>query len=544
MEKIVSAMAVTDKTMIFIDKEDPMKKNKFLALTVSVCMIACMLTGCGKTASGQASVDQTQPTDQAVPSVSEPVAADTQEHVDLTMYLVGDKPEGFEDVYEKVNEILNEKCNATLSVEWLSWGEHETKYPLLFSSGEDFDLIFTATQWCHFEETVSMGGFLPLSEEMIKTYAPETWETVPDIAWEQATVNGNIYMLPANFIEVTPEVVAIRGDLMKKYGYDDISSYEQLIAFYKDCAADGIYANITTKPLQSLWVGSLGYYTTSGSPDAYLFLYNANDPTDTRFIYTLETEEFRQLCLDSKELADLGAWPSDILNNSAEAQDGLLSGRAASMKWNTGTCKIYADQANAEHPDWDVNIYNINTEYGYVSTKYINGGIGININSKNPERALMVYNELLTNQDLIDLTGLGIKDVNWTEQEGGKYSVTDTPYSASNWWGWRNLDLMRDQYIAEPSATDLKVEEIDQYAMDHVKAPHPLDNFAFDPTPVTTQMAAVQAAMTMYYDPLLNGLVDDVDASIAEFKKAMDDAGMQDIIAEMDRQISAYLEKQ
>ncbi|MCR4587278.1 MAG: ABC transporter substrate-binding protein [Lachnospiraceae bacterium] len=521
-----------------------MKKNKLMALSLSAVMALSMLTGCGSTPAASDSAASAG-TEQATQTVEENAAGatDISEHVDLTLYLVGDKPEGFDDVYEKVNEILNETCNATLKTEWLNWGEHETKYPLLFSSGEDFDMIFTATQWCHYEETVSMGGFLPLTEDMLKTYAPETWATVPDVAWQQATINGNIYMLPANFIEVTPEVVAVRGDYMKKYGYDDLTSYDQLIDFYKDCAKDGVYANMTKAPLLSLWVGSLGYATTSGSPNPYLFLYNCNDPSDVRYIYTPDTEEFRQFCLQMKELADMGAWPSDVLNGSAENQDGLISGRACSMAWNSGTCKIYADQANNEHPDWDVNIYLVNKKYDYVSTKYINGGIGINVNSKHPERALMVYNQLLTNQDLIDLTGLGIKDVNWTEEEGGKYSLTDTPYSPSNWWGWRNLDLMRKQYIADPTPVDLAVEAIDQYAIDHVKAPHPLDNFSFDPTPVTTQMAAVQAALSMYYDPLCSGLVDDVDASIAEFKQAMDAAGMQDIIAEMERQIAEYTGK-
>ena len=64
-----------------------------------------------------------------------------------------------------INEILEEKLNCSLNVEFLSWGEHDTKYSLLFSSQEDFDLIFTASSWCHYEQTVSLGGFAPLSEE-------------------------------------------------------------------------------------------------------------------------------------------------------------------------------------------------------------------------------------------------------------------------------------------------------------------------------------------------------------------------------------------
>ena len=84
---------------------------------------------------------------------------DTSEPMELKMYLIGDRTPDFDEVYGKINEILEEKLNCTLSVDFLSWGEHDTKYSLLFSGGEDFDLIFTASSWGHYEQTVALGGF-------------------------------------------------------------------------------------------------------------------------------------------------------------------------------------------------------------------------------------------------------------------------------------------------------------------------------------------------------------------------------------------------
>lgn len=97
---------------------------------------------------------------------------DTSEPMELKMYLIGDRTPDFDEVYGKINEILEEKLNCTLSVDFLSWGEHDTKYSLLFSGGEDFDLIFTASSWGHYEQTVALGGFSELTEEDIQTYAP------------------------------------------------------------------------------------------------------------------------------------------------------------------------------------------------------------------------------------------------------------------------------------------------------------------------------------------------------------------------------------
>lgn len=110
------------------------------------------------------------------------------------MYLVGDTPETYSDILAKVNEITEREINASLNVKWLSWSEHDAKYSLLFSGKEDFDLIFTAPAWCHYEQTVALGGFLELTEDMISKYMPDVWAQLPEVAWKQAKINGkNIY---------------------------------------------------------------------------------------------------------------------------------------------------------------------------------------------------------------------------------------------------------------------------------------------------------------------------------------------------------------
>lgn len=536
-----------------------MKKGlkKILAVLLGATMTMGLFAGCGSAASDNAAASAAdEPAAAAETAVAgteaaqegeETAAIDISEHVDLKMYLVGDKPEGFDDVYAKINEILEEKLNCSISVDWLSWAEHDTKYSLLFSAGEDFDMIFTASSWCHFEQTVGLGGFKALDEAFIQTYAPDVWEMMPEEAWKQATLNGSIYMLPANYVEVTPDVVAIRGDLMEKYGYDDIASWDQLISFYKDCAEDGIYGNsVGAGSLYWLWFENEGYYTLGGAPShGQLVLYDSADPADVSIRYILDDEGFTEYCHLVKELADAGCWPSDVLSSTQDRQDGLLNGRGASMVWNAGSCKIYANQANAEHPDWNINVYNIMPENDYTATKYINGGIGININSKNPERALMAYNEFATNQEIQDLAQLGIKGVNWEEAGEGMYQVIEGhQYNTSNNWGWRNMNIMKSQYQENPTAVDTKVEELEAYFLENVRETHPLDSFSFDSTAVSTQYAAVEAAMGTYFDPLLNGLVKDVDASLEEFRASLDAAGVRDVLDEMQKQIDEYVAAQ
>ena len=442
-----------------------------------------------------------------------------------------------------INEILEEKLNCSLNVEFLSWGEHDTKYSLLFSSQEDFDLIFTASSWCHYEQTVSLGGFAPLSEDFIKTYAPDIWEVVPEMAWEQAKIDGQIYMVPSYANEFGQEVLAVRGDLMEKYGMDDITSWDDLMKFYKACAADGIYAS-QGGPWYPFFQ-SQGYSTTGGAPKGgELILYHTQDPKDLEFQYIGEWDAFREYCQEMKDLVDAGAWSSDVLNSSDERQTGLLTGRTASMSWNLGTCLTYGKQANEEHPDWNVTMVDPNKNLSKKVNSYINNGVAINANSKNKERAMMVLNEFYTNPDVYDLAMLGIEGKHWEAVGDDQYKVIDeSGYGvASNCnWGWNNCTIQREEYLENRTALDDKYESIKDAFNNNIKEDHVYDGFNFDSSNVSTQFAAVEAAIDNYYNPLINGLVDDVDASIDAMNAAMDSAGIQDILDEMNRQAAEYV---
>lgn len=524
-----------------------MKKSmkKIMALLLSAAMTAGMLSGCGGSSdkadapaqdsegSAQGTVEQ-----QNVESGS----ADTSEHVELKMYLLGDRTADFDEVYAEINKILEEKLNASVSVDFLSWGEHDTKYSLLFSGGEDFDLIFTASSWGHYEQTVALGGFYPMSEEFIKTYAPDIWNTVPEIAWNQAKIDGTAYMVPNYQNEFGQDVMAVRGDLMEKYGISEVKTWDQLIEFYKACAADGVYASQGGPWYQ--YFQSQGMTITGGAPKGgELILYHTQDPNDLSFTYLLDWDGFSDYCHQMKELADLGCWSQDVLNSSDERQTGLLTGRTAGMIWNIGSCKTYAAEANANNPDWKVTLVDPVSSQNKKVNSYINNGVAINVNSKNPERAMMVLNEFYTNPQINDLTRFGIPGKHWEAVGDDQYKVIDESnfgVDSNCNWGWINENIKRTEYIEDRTALDDTYDAMMNDWNSRVKAEHVYDGFNFDPANVTTQMAAVEAAISTYYDPLINGLVSDVDAALEELNTAMESAGIRDILAELVKQAEDY----
>ena len=128
-----------------------MKGKKLLALLTTAVMAGSVLAGCG---AGSSSAGQTQPAadaaqagDTQAAEAAAPGELDTSEEVALTMYIISDRPAGQDVVDENLNKILKEKLNCTLDIRWIGWGEFTNKYPLLFTSGEEFDLAYASSTW-------------------------------------------------------------------------------------------------------------------------------------------------------------------------------------------------------------------------------------------------------------------------------------------------------------------------------------------------------------------------------------------------------------
>ena len=165
------------------------KTNRILSLLLALIMCVGVLSACGGDTAGKD--DPPAPpakTDgDKTPDAEQPAGPDISKEVTLTMYLIGDRPVDNDEVFGKINERLKSEINATIDVKFMSWSEYENKYPLIFASGEDWDIIYTA-DWCFYNAQATKQGFWEITREDLETYAPMTAETMYPEAWEQAKV--------------------------------------------------------------------------------------------------------------------------------------------------------------------------------------------------------------------------------------------------------------------------------------------------------------------------------------------------------------------
>ncbi|SHK11505.1 putative aldouronate transport system substrate-binding protein [Anaerocolumna jejuensis DSM 15929] len=515
-------------------------KKRIFSIIMVLTLIAAMFTGCSQDKKTEGKEKRVSAEGKTLNRV------DISEPVTLKMYLLGERTPDFDKVYAEVNKILKEKVNATVEVDFLSWSEHDKKYSLLFSGGEDFDLIFTAAGWGHYENTVAMGGFYALTKDFLNTYAPDILKAVPEVAWNQAAIDGSIYMVPNYQNEFGNNVVGLRGDLLAKYGYSDITSFDQLIQFFGDVASKESGISPLGTQAGGLYYQYLldkGMDTVSGTSTKELFLYNTLNSGDKTITYALDWDGFTEYCKLAKELFDKGYWSADSLATTEERQDGFLNGTAASLIWNIGTTETYVDQANKEHPDWKCQIYDTSPKVAKAVNAYINNGMAINAASKNKERAMMVLNEFYTNPDIQDLTSLGIEGTHWKTEDNNQYSVLDESnygVDANCNWGWVNMNIKRTEFKANPDDVDKKVQAIKDSWNASIKPEHIYDGFTFNNANVSSQAAAIETVLDQYYTPLILGMAGDVDKAVAELRKQLEDAGIQAVYDEIKKQAETY----
>lgn len=170
---------------------------------------------------------------------------------------------------------------------------------------------------------------------------------------------------------------------------------------------------------------------------------------------------------------------------------------------------------------------------------------GVCSTSENPERALMFFELMYTDEVVYNTVAKGLEGKHWVWVDQSKKVIgfpegVDTSTSGYN----INTDWMVGNnflaYYLNPEQVGAweETNEINKKAVMPMPGP-----FIFDPTPVQAEMAALVTVDEQYGDLLLGGLVDldDPEKGLAAWIKAQKKAGLDKIIAEEQKQLDAFI---
>lgn len=507
--------------------------------TVSALMLSMLVSACTENSGGSAG---SSPNASVKPSESAAdMKIDTSTPVKLKMVLVGTKPPDTDEVYAEVNKILKQKINAELELRYLDFNEYNQKYPLLFAANEDFDMIFTG-DWAFYNATARKDGFLPLTEEMLKKYAPNTWANQDKIGWDQARINGKIYMVPNDTFESNFQVGLIRGDLREKYNLPEVKTQTDLVNYMTTIAKNekniiafnGPPAKLSAVGIPILFLDMEMRFVHGSVPLVY-DVKNTN-PKLTNYLENPKTLEKLKLFYT---MAQQGVWTKDSIVSKTDWKAAFKEGKTATYLGNISTLSVVMDGMLRDHPEWKPELIDVNPTAKQFQTPLTSNGIGIHATSKNAERALMALDLLRYDKELYYLTFYGIKGKHWEPVGDKKFkslpASTGYPPEGASPWGWRTpLSLQ-----LEGVAGDLIQATYSRWKAGNI-VHSPLETFALDDSKIKNELAALDNVQQTYLLPIYHGLVKPEDG-LPQVLEKLKQAGLEKVQAEFQTQLDAYI---
>ncbi|MFC5470606.1 extracellular solute-binding protein [Cohnella suwonensis] len=508
--------------------------RKWLLAVVLVAFAIGSMTACGRSDSGK-------------PSVKEGNDRTTT----LVGYLIGSAPPGLPAVLEELNKKLKQDIGAKLELRYIQWGEMAAKYPQVLSSGETVDFIFAAN-WAYFAQEAAKGSFREITRDKIRKYMPLHDKATNGRAWEEASIGGKIYMIPTSTPDMKVPVTLIRGDLRKKYGLPDIrrmSDLEPYLAAVKSnepgmvpIQVDKQYDFIKTHANLQWETGPSSVdviMTTNGFSGVFT---DWDDPSGK--LLTIFDEPLRsnyvQVAKTVKSWYDKGYINHDAFANKIRSKDSFEQGKSAVAYGNSND--IQSTIAKAEQQGWEVEIIpNLSRKGTYIMDPYINNGAAIPADSNHAELAMRALDLIMEEPSYSQLVYFGIAGKDYVVKDGridlpsgmtpGQSSY---PPDAAGFW-FTN----KSGHLPNASWSDNYAKHREE--VPNMLVPYAYSAFTFNVVSVRGELEKVNQAAIQYLNPILSGMVADVDVAFKQAQAAIDEAGFASVFEEAKKQSAAYL---
>ena len=519
--------------------------QKQVQVLLAIVIIVSMLTACsGNTPTTTATSPVTTTQSAATTTATSSTGIDNSEFVELKMVMVGPEMDDYQRIIKIVNEKLKEDLNCSMKVEFLDWSEWATKYPLMFASGEDFDLCY-ASSWSGYVSQALKGAYMALDLEEVQKYMPRTYENITSDMWNGTKVNDEIYMIPQTGLQFTGDhqLFMVRGDLMEKYSITSIRNANDLIFYWEQVVAND--TDLIPIAINRPW---FGYWVTTAilGGDPWLGMnygngpYQAYDLSDPNNVKTISDDEWwaqntRKLKL-AQEFLERGFWSKDAMSQVDEVRAMFTNGISATNICALVEANQIYEQVNAVHPEWKIQIVDINPNLPAVYYPITGDGTALHAKTKNTERAMQVLDIISYDQAYYDLIYYGVEGQDYKLNTDGTFSWISNPLNV----GFRgmNNNITRLSTQAAPNFKEL---------LEHFKSIAfypPMQSFNFINTSVITEIAAVSDIEAKYDTVAHLGFIDgDVDAFVAEFRTALEGAGLKTYQDELGKQVQEYMTK-
>lgn len=493
-----------------------MKKNR-KSKTITVIVFALLLgilSGCGEKAQ---------------------LTEGEDELIELTWYQVGDSQKDDAKVLGEVNRYIEEKIGVRLNIIKAGWADYNQKMQVVINTDDTWDLCFTSSWTNDYLQNVQKGAFLRL-DELLQDQGSQMYEEIDERFWEAARVGGKIYGVPSEKEIGNCPMWVFTKEYVEKYDipYEEIHTLEDLepwLELISEKEPDVVPMYLTKD------------YTAPTYMDKIQDPVGIEYDDDTLTVKNVFETEKMQSALKTMRRYYLAGY---INKDAAIASDDKTVRRFVTK----GDGQPYAELTWGKTLGYEVVTSQI-MDVKITNASARGAMTAVNQNSGHPEKAVELLNLINTDEYLRNLLNYGIEGVHWERiaADGQELKAIEGKEYAYDFKIRLNEDATKDYsvpywvqgglfrtYVLENEPLD-KWIVFKKFNDTSIEAPSL--GFDFDLEPVSVQVAAFRNILDEFGRSLYTGSVDP-EKYLPELNKKLAEAGIQDVIAEMQRQVDRW----
>lgn len=536
-----------------------MRFKKVMATIVCAAMAGTLLAGCsGKDNASGANTNSSNADSSNADSsnasggdtsqaegVSQAGGTDLSEHVTLSFYLYGSPGVANADILKEINNKLTADINTSIEVKYIDWGDINTKYPLLWASGEEFDMAYASVNTAVPFYTLAKQGSLYNISGLLDSCAPVLKEKIDAAGWAAASTTDGIFGVPSLGAGYNTYGFVYNKANCSAWGISEVTDLASMEAYCDASVANGIYpingnsevAMDFYRMLEGMtgnWVPAPGIATS----EMYLVCTDYNNYQEV--IHPAFTDEFEEFVILLDEWAKKGYWPTDILSASTGDKEMYKNGQCSSYITHMADWTGNYTAIHGQLPDQDIDAWYFAEDHDKVlKSSPAQDLTVINVNSKYPERCLMAIEKFMTDESYYRLWQNGI--------EGRQYEIVDgyleKPASYSEdvdgggfaAWALSNNEYKIPLRVEHPS----RYEKLEEWGADHINDPY--IGFSFDDANVKAELSAISNVNSTLGIQLMLGKTDDVHTALQQYREQLTSAGIDTVIEELKTQLQAFV---
>lgn len=461
---------------------------------------------------------------------------------------LGSEPSGLAEVEAAINEIVEPEIGVNVTLYPISVSDLKSQTNLMIASGDKLDLVSVIGG---LSDYVSKNAFLSL-DDLYNQYGQDI-KDAEGIAMAGGYYDGKLYAVPSEEKMVLVDGYFARKDMLDELGFtfeedkvytaDDLS---KLFKAFKDKYGEGYYGIAGT--------GSTSNYYSSFHAVDYLgssmntgVLIGAGFDGDTKVTDLFGTPEYEEFANTMYDWAQSGYFSPDASTNTDAATTQIQSGFY--LGYFAGTD---IDAKMNVSRDCGTEMVPITLVDKYCATqKYQSTMWSIPYNCENPEKTFQFLNMLYADNELDNILTYGLEGISYEVVEKGEVpgqavirfadgvNESNSPYHMP-------LHVYGDKStisVFEPLTLDYykELKEFNSSVSDKRKSC--TLGYVFNAANVSAQKAAVDAVVSQYTGIISTGAQNPAEI-LPEFRQALKDAGIEEIVKENQTQLDTWMAEQ